>query len=121
MHASTVHRVLARQGLNQLRAFDRPKGRVIRRIHTSRPGELVHIDVKKLGRIPDGGGWWANGRSRETHSHGVGFDYIHSAIDAYSRIAYSEILDAENARSAPGSSLARTSGSPNTASRSNAS
>lgn len=97
MHASTVHRVLARQGLNQLRAFDRPKGRVIRRIHTSRPGELVHIDVKKLGRIPDGGGWWANGRSRETHSHGVGFDYIHSAIDAYSRIAYSEILDAENA------------------------
>jgi transposase InsO family protein len=99
MHASTVHRVLCRQGLNQLRMFDRPTGRVIRRIHTTRPGELVHIDVKKLGRIPNGGGWWAHGRGNDAyHGHsGVGFDYIHSAVDAYSRVAYSEILDAENA------------------------
>jgi transposase InsO family protein len=97
MHTSTVHRVLVRQGLNQLRAFDRPTGRVIRRIDTNRPGELVHVDVKKLGRIPDGGGWWAHGHSPEMHSHGVGYDYVHSAVDAYSRIAYSEILDAENA------------------------
>ena len=66
MHTSTVHRVLVRQGLNQLRVFDRPTGRVIRRIDTNRPGELVHIDVKKLGRIPDGGGWWAHGRRRES-------------------------------------------------------
>jgi transposase InsO family protein len=99
MHGSTVHRVLRRQGLHQLRAFDRPTGRVIRRIDTNRPGELVHIDVKKLGRIPDGGGWWAHGRGNDGHNghSGVGFDYIHSAVDAYSRIAYSEILDAENA------------------------
>ena len=97
MHTSTVHRVLVRQGLNQLRSFDRPTGRVIRRIDTSRPGELVHIDVKKLGRIPDGGGWWAHGRSPEKRFYGGGYDYIHSAVDAYSRIAYSEILDAENA------------------------
>jgi transposase InsO family protein len=97
MHTSTVHRVLVRQHLNQLRAFDRPTGRVIRRIHTDRPGELVHIDVKKLGRIPDGGGWWAHGRSREHRPRGAGFDYIHSAVDAYSRIAYSEILDIEDA------------------------
>jgi Integrase core domain len=97
MHTSTVHRVLVRQHLNQLRAFDRPSGRVIRRIHTDRPGELVHIDVKKLGRIPDGGGWWAHGRSREHRPRGAGFDYIHSAVDAYSRIAYSEILDVEDA------------------------
>src|SRR3974377_852418 len=50
--ASTVHRVLVRHGINRLRWMDRPTGRVIRRIETSRPGELVHIDVKKLARIP---------------------------------------------------------------------
>jgi transposase InsO family protein len=95
MHGSTVHRVLVRQGLNQLRAMDRPTGRVIRRIVTSRPGELVHIDVKKLGRIPDGGGWWAHGRGQVAY-RAVGYDYVHSAVDAFSRIAYSEILNAEN-------------------------
>ena len=67
MHGSTVHRVLVRQGLNQLRTIDPPTGRVIRRIETSRPGELVHIDVKKLGRIPDGGGWWTHGRGNDTY------------------------------------------------------
>ena len=98
MHGSTVHRVLVRQGLNQLRAIDPPTGRVIRRIVTSRPGELVHIDVKKLGRIPDGGGWWAHGRGNAAPQprSSVGYDYVHSAIDAYSRIAYSEILNAED-------------------------
>ena len=97
MHGSTVHRVLVRQGLNQLRAMDPPTGRVIRRIETSRPGELVHIDVKKLGRIPDGGGWWAHGRENVIHRRvTLGHDYVHSAIDAYSRIAYSEILNAED-------------------------
>jgi transposase InsO family protein len=99
MHGSTVHRVLVRQGLNQLRAMDPPTGRVIRRIVTTRPGELVHIDVKKLGRIPDGGGWWAHGRGNAAHQprNSVGYDYVHSAVDAYSRIAYSEILNAEDA------------------------
>ena len=61
--ASTVHRVLVRHGVNRLRWMDRPTGRVIRRIETSRRGELVHIDVKKLGRIPDGGGHKKLGRS----------------------------------------------------------
>jgi Homeodomain-like domain len=50
--ASTVHRVLVRHGLNRLAAMDRPTGRVIRRYERARPGELVHLDVKKLGRIP---------------------------------------------------------------------
>ena len=54
--ASTVHRVLVRHGVNRLRWMDRTTGRVIRRIETARPGELVHIDVKKLARIPPGGG-----------------------------------------------------------------
>ena len=61
--SSTVHRVLVRLGINRLAWMDRPTGRVIRRIHTSRPGELVHVDVKKLGRVPDGGGWRVHGRA----------------------------------------------------------
>jgi len=96
--ASTVHRVLCRLGLNRLAWLDRPTGQVIRRIHTDHPGELVHIDVKKLGRIPDGGGWRAHGREavragREKKTRGM--SYVHSAIDAYSRLAYSEIHDDE--------------------------
>ena len=62
IHPSTVHRVLTRYGLAKLRWLDRPTGRVIRRIQTTRCGELVHVDVKKLGNIPDGGGWRSVGR-----------------------------------------------------------
>jgi transposase InsO family protein len=92
--ASTVHRVLCRHGLNRLAWMDRPTGQVIRRIHTDRPGELVHVDVKKLGRIPPGGGWRAHGRGNVAHHSKtkVGYDFVHSAIDAHSRLAYSEIL-----------------------------
>jgi transposase InsO family protein len=95
--ASTVHRVLCRHGINRLAWIDRPTGRVIRRIHTDRPGELVHIDVKKLGRIPPGGGWRMLGREHAEHhsKHRVGYDYVHSAIDAHSRLAYGEILPNE--------------------------
>ena len=98
LNPSTVHRVLVRLGLNRLAWLDRPTGRVIRRIHTSQPGELIHIDVKKLGAIPDGGGWRTRGRQaarpgREGRTRGM--RYIHSAIDAFSRLAYSEIHDDE--------------------------
>ena len=96
--ASTIYRVLRRHGMNRLAWMDRPTGRVIRRIHTDRPGELVHVDVKKLGRIPDGGGWHTRGREvtrhgREQRSRGMAC--VHSAIDAHSRLAYSEIHDDE--------------------------
>ena len=95
--ASTVHRVLVRHGINQLRWMDRPTGRVIRRIETSRPGELVHVDVKKLARIPDGGGHKKLGRSTVTkRNRGGGYTHIHTAIDAYSRLAYSEFAGIEN-------------------------
>ena len=100
---STVHAVLVRLGLNRLRFLDRPTGQVIRRIETARPGELVHVDVKKLGRIPAGGGWRAHGRETTTaHKHKrtlIGYRYVHSAVDAFSRLAYSEILDDERAES----------------------
>jgi transposase InsO family protein len=100
---STVHRVLVRAGLNRLTWMDRPSGRVIRQIRTDRPGERVHVDVKKLGRIPTGGGWRAWGRAATVdHRHKrtpIGFVYVHSAVDAYTRLAYSEILDDERAPS----------------------
>ncbi len=93
MPTSTVHRVLCRQGLNRLAWMDRPTGRVIRRIEMHRPGELVHVDIKKLGRIPPGGGWRAHGRGNANRSRQtrVGYAFIHAAIDGYSRVAYAEI------------------------------
>jgi len=91
--ASTVHQVLVRAGLNRIAWMDRPTGQVIRRIHTDRPGELVHVDVKKLGRIPSGGGWRMLGREQTPHQSKtrVGYDFVHSAIDAHTRLAFSEI------------------------------
>jgi transposase InsO family protein len=98
--ASTVHRVLVRHGVNRLAWIDRPTGRVIRRIETDRCGELVHIDVKKLARVPDGGGHKKLGRSTEARSRQQrtrgGYTHIHTAIDAYSRLAYSEFAGVEN-------------------------
>ena len=103
--ARTVSRVLARHGVAHLQACDPMTGEVIRaskttsvRYERARPGELVHMDVKKLGRIPDGGGWRAHGRtgiSDRKRKSGNGFDYIHSLVDDHSRLAYSEILPDE--------------------------
>jgi len=99
MPASTVHRVLQRRGLNRLAWMDRPTGRVIRRYERQRPGELVHVDVKKLGRIPDGGGWRAHGRQRagrrRDRGRGPGYEYVHSLVDDHSRLAYTEIHNNE--------------------------
>ena len=94
--ASTVHRVLVRNGINRLRWMDRPTGRVVR-IETSHCGELVHIDVKKLARIPAGGGHKMRGRAVTKNRPGLGYSHIHTAIDAYSRLAYSEFAGPETA------------------------
>jgi transposase InsO family protein len=102
----TVSRVLARRGQPRLCALDPLTGQVIRsskqtatRYERSRPGELVHMDVKKLGRIPDGGGWRAHGRAAGSTSRDrstrVGYDYVHSLVDDHSRLAYSEVLPDE--------------------------
>jgi transposase InsO family protein len=101
----TVSRVLARHGVAHLRACDPMTGEVIRaskatavRYERARPGELVHMDVKKLGRIPDGGGWRAHGRDGaidRKRRNGNGFDFVHSLVDDHSRLAYSEILPDE--------------------------
>jgi len=117
MPASTVWRVLRRHGVNRLAWMDRPTGRVIRRYERSAPGELIHIDIKKLGRIPQGGGWRAVGdldgqrnSRRHTANNGggldgprkVGYGYVHAAIDDHSRLAYVEVLDDETAATATG-------------------
>jgi transposase InsO family protein len=114
MPTSTVWQVLVRHGLNRLSWMDRPTGRVIRRYERSTPGELVHIDIKKLGRIPDGGGWRALGRQQGQHnsapyrrrdstgklqSH-LGYGYIHAAVDDHTRLAYVEVLHDEKAATA---------------------
>jgi transposase InsO family protein len=104
--ARTVSRVLARNDVPRLASLDPITGEVIRaskvtavRYERERPGELVHMDVKKLGRIPDGGGWKAHGRSmgstRARKLTIVGFDYVHSLVDDHSRLAYSEVLPDE--------------------------
>jgi Integrase core domain/leucine-zipper of insertion element IS481 len=104
--ASTVHRVLVRHGVNRLRWMDRPTGRVIRRIETSRCGELVHIDVKKLARVPNGGGHRVHGRAGTRNGsmskRGLGYTHIHTAIDAHSRLAYSEFAGVEGVESCVG-------------------
>jgi transposase InsO family protein len=96
--ASTAHRILVRHGLNRLAFLDRPTGQIIRRYERDRPGELVHVDVKKPGWIPDGGGHKVLGRQagRATRN-GMGFDYVHSPADDHSRLAYSEIHADEKA------------------------
>ena len=85
---STIGDVLTRRGLSRLRDQDGPTGIPIRYVR-ERPGELLHIDVKKLGRIPDGGGHRFRGRATGTpRSYGGGYDYLHVAVDDMSRVAY---------------------------------
>ena len=95
MPASTVQRVLDRRRCPKLSMIDRPTGEVVRRYERSEAGSLVHVDVKKLGRIPKGGGWRIHGRSAVMRGTGLGFEYVHTMIDDHSRYAYSEILDDE--------------------------
>jgi hypothetical protein len=111
---STVHRVLTRVGLQRLAWLDRATGTPVRYEYPD-PGGLVHVDVKKLGVIPAGGGWRKLGRARgkrntqadrssgqlSKHRHPVrGHGYIHAAVDDHSRLAYCEIHDNENRETA---------------------
>lgn len=96
---STVYAVLRRLGLHRLASLHRSTRQIIR-YERSTPGELVHLDVKKLGRIPDGGGKRFDPGFAETgagrHSgRAIGHDFIHIAIDDYSRYAYAEALPDE--------------------------
>jgi transposase InsO family protein len=116
MPASTVHAVLVRCRLNRLHHVDVRTGEVVRRYEHDRPGDLIHVDVKKLGNIPDGGGWRYVGRqqgrrnraatpgkakNRSRHPK-IGMAFVHTVIDDHSRVAYAEIHDDETAATAVG-------------------
>ncbi len=114
MPASTVHAVLVRCRLNRLSHVDVKTGEPIRRYEHEKPGALIHVDVKKIGNIPQGGGWRFVGRvqggknrrttpglARDKYRHEVlGYAFIHTVIDDHSRVAYAEIHDDETAATA---------------------
>lgn len=119
---STVGRVLTRYRMPKLASVDQCTGLAVRRpkpvrYEAAAPGELVHVDIKKQGRIPDGGGWRVHGRGsaqdrtarsardsaqRAGAAGSRGYRYLHHAVDDYSRVAYSEILDDERKETAAG-------------------
>lgn len=120
LHRSTVGRVLARYRMPSLSYLDQSTGLPVRkpkpvRYEMTVPGQLVHVDIKKQSRIPDGGGWRAHGRgsvldrkagtardraARAGAPGSRGYRYLHHAVDDYSRVAYSEILDDERKETA---------------------
>jgi transposase InsO family protein len=114
MPASTVHRVLTRCKLHRLTNLDRVTGEPVRRYEHPHPGDLLHVDVKKLGNIPDGGGWRYVGRAqgdrhraatpgKPRNVHGdnkMGTAYVHTVLDDHSRVAYAEVHDDERALTA---------------------
>jgi transposase InsO family protein len=114
--ASTVHAVLVRCRLNRLSHVDRATGEPIRRYEHDHPGSLLHVDVKKLGNIPDGGGHryvgrqqgkrnritTAGARRNANYNRGVCIAFVHTVIDDHSRVAYAEIHDDETAATAIG-------------------
>ncbi len=88
---STIYAVLRREGLSRLGDLDRSTGVPIRYVR-SHPGELVHVDMKPLGRIPRGGGHRAFGRGVMPRQHGIGYQVVHVAIDDTSRLAFAQLL-----------------------------
>jgi len=108
VNRSTIERVLARYAMPKLAYLDQATGLPVRRAKPIRyekatPGELVHVDIKKQGRIPDGGGHRKFGRTignRNNHHGGRGYSFLHHAVDDHSRLAYSEILGDEKKETA---------------------
>ena len=93
---STVQAILNAAGCGRLDSGDRATREPVVRYQRDRPGELIHVDVKKIAGIPPGGGWRLHGRGVNDHLK-VGYRYIHTAIDDRTRLVYSEILDDEQA------------------------
>lgn len=111
---STVHQVLVRCRINRLSHVDRASGQPVRRYEHDAPGDLLHVDVKKLGNVPDGGGWRFVGRAQgkrhrastpaatrnRYHQPNLGHAFVHTVLDDHSRVAYAEIHDDETAATA---------------------
>ncbi|MFI5938640.1 IS481 family transposase, partial [Actinoplanes sp. NPDC051494] len=113
---STVHAVLVRHQANRLSHLDRSTGETIRRYEHPAPGDMLHVDVKKLGNVPHGGGHRYLGRPQGSRNRAatpgkarskhrgplIGTAYVHTVIDDHSRVAYAEIHDDETALTATG-------------------
>ena len=95
---ATVHRILRRLGLNRLKALDPVEP--VRRYERDRPGELIHMDIKKLGRFNRVGHRITGDRTGQSNSRGVGWEYVHVCIDDHSRVAFSHIYPNERKESA---------------------
>ena len=109
-----MHRVPTRHHLDRLTHLDRATGHVIRRYEHAKPGDMIHVDIKKLGNIPDGGGHRMLGRHAGTRNRSampgvkrvrrgepvLGYQYLHNAVDNHSRLAYTEILTDETKETA---------------------
>ena len=116
LSTSTVHHILVTCRINRLSHIDRATGEPVRRYEHPHPGDLVHVDVKKLGNIPDGGGWRFVGRAQGGRNRAatpgkprnrhrgpkMGTGYLHTVLDDHSRVAYTEICDDETATTAAG-------------------
>ncbi len=117
MPSSTVHAVLVRCRLNRLTHVDRATGEPIRRYEHEKPGDLLHMDVKKLGKVPDGGGWRYVGREQGERNRSataartgaakskyrqplIGTCFLHTVIDDHSRVADIEARDDETKETA---------------------
>jgi transposase InsO family protein len=112
--ASTVHKILVRNRVNRLNYVDRATGEPIRRYEHDHPGSLIHVDVKKLGNIPDGGGWRFVGRPQGKRNRAatpvterskwsqprLKHAFVHTVIDDHTRIAYAEVHDDETSQTA---------------------
>jgi transposase InsO family protein len=112
--ASTVGRVLRRCKISRLNQVDRVTGEPVRRYEHPHPGSLIHVDVKKLGNIPDQGGWRYVGRKQGLRNRAatpgkprsihrgpkIGTAFVHTVIDDHSRVAYAEVHDDETAATA---------------------
>lgn len=94
---ATVSRVLQRRGLSKLSALE--PAEPVRRYEREHPGEIIHIDIKKLGRFSSVGHRITGNRKGQSNTRGAGWEYLHLAIDDHSRVAYSEILPDEKRRS----------------------
>jgi transposase InsO family protein len=95
---ATVSRILKRLGLNRIDVIE--PAAPVRRYERARPGEMIHIDIKKLGRFNRIGHRITGDRTGQSNSRGVGWEFVHVAVDDHSRIAFAKVMPSEKKRSA---------------------
>lgn len=95
---ATVSRILKRLGLSRIAAL--APAAPVRRYEREKPGEMIHIDIKKLGRFNRIGHRMTGDRSKQSRSRGVGWEFVHVAVDDHSRIAFAKVMPSEKKRSA---------------------